>query len=489
MSRVHPGNMKVKTATFLLAALILGLFILLGGSLIRMTSLLDEEANALGMAGESISVVKELRSYLLSHNREDFLFSLQSADNQVLGREIDGLIARMEMLVTSEQENAVLTELKTEIAAYLAKLDRIEKSALSALERYKEATEDVQKPLAVVYKLIDINQTEMDALVQTIDKLNRTADRIAFLLLALGGIVLLCLMGMMFFYIAYPLKSVAKTISRFSAGDTSVRVKPAGLMEISQIGANFNSMADRLQENQQEQLRFIAAIAHDLRNPLYSISMTSELLNLKGDPEYRNLANIISRQVKNLDRMVGDLLDTARIEARQIDLDFSSHDINSLIMDAVQLHGTGADMHRFKLDLPDEPLLCECDGGRISQVLNNLLSNAIKYSPNGGTITVKAHRVGDEAVVSVTDEGIGIAPKDLNNIFKPFNRTTETRRTIPGIGLGLSTSRRIVEGHGGKFMVNSELRSGSTFYFTLPIKPRISRGLETARKDSRISTH
>jgi two-component system sensor histidine kinase MtrB len=467
--------MKVKTATWLFAALIFGLFVLLGVSLIRVTTLLDQEANDLAMAGESISVAKQLRFFLLANNSNDFLHdpdqrSNRLADNDILRTQTDGLIARMEMLVTSEKEGAILTELEIEIASYLDRLDLIEASDMPALEQYRQVSRDLQKSLAVVDRLIEVNQSEMDLLVETIDNLNRTADKIALLLLTLGGIVLLCLMGMMFFYIAHPLRVVAETISRFSAGDAGARVHPAGLMEIRQIGSNFNSMAERLEEKQKEQLHFIAAIAHDLRNPLSSMSMASELLDRTGHEEYRDLTSIISRQVKNLDRMVGDLLDTARIEAGQIDFKFSSHDINTLIMESVQLHRTGSDLHQFDVDLPDEPLLSQCDGGRISQVMNNLLSNAIKYSPNGGRVTVKARRA-DGIEISVTDEGIGIAPEDLNDIFKPFNRTAATRGTIPGIGLGLSASRRIIEGHGGKLMVKSELRSGSTFYFSLPVKP------------------
>lgn len=146
--------------------------------------------------------------------------------------------------------------------------------------------------------------------------------------------------------------------------------------------------------------------------------------------------------------------------------------MNSLIMDSARLHQTGPDLHRLNVDLPAAALLCQCDGGRISRVLNNLLSNAIKYSPNGGGVTVRAHLAEAGILVSVSDQGIGIAPQDLNDIFKPFNRTEVTRSTIPGIGLGLSASRRIIEAHGGKLWVESELGSGSCFYLSLPTKMR-----------------
>jgi two-component system, OmpR family, sensor histidine kinase MtrB len=167
---------------------------------------------------------------------------------------------------------------------------------------------------------------------------------------------------------------------------------------------------------------------------------------------------------------VGDLLDTTRIESGHIDLRLSVHNVNALIEDSVRLHSAASRLHRFNVEIPDQSLLCRCDAGRIFQVINNLLSNAIKYSPNGGTVRIGARREQEEIVVSVSDEGIGIAPGDFDNIFTPFLRTSATRDTIPGIGLGLSASRHIIESHGGRMSVESEPGAGSTFYFTLPAR-------------------
>lgn len=467
--------MKVRTATLLFAAVIFGLFVLLGVSLTKMTSLLDREAKDIATAGTSISAAQELKSYLLIHNRNAFLYSLNGnpgrlESNLVLRREITRLLARMRRLVTQPGEQAVFAELETEIASYLEKRDRLDAAGLSAIDQYTEVRKDVDQTLAVVDRLIEINEEQMDLLINRVENQNRMADRIAFLLLAIGGVVLLTLIGTMFFYIAQPLKAAASTISRFGSGNDAVRVQPARLAEIRQIGASFNAMADRLEEKQKEQLRFIAAIAHDLRNPLNSMSMASELLVRKCSPEDKKWADTILRQVKNLDRMVGDLLDTTRIEAGRVDLQLSVHDMNALITDSVQLHKAGSDLHRFIVETPDEPVFCLCDGGRITQVINNLISNAVKYSPNGGDVTVQARRDEDEIRISVSDQGIGIAPEEVDNLFTPFYRTKATRGTIPGIGLGLSASRHIVESHGGKLRVQSNPGAGSTFYFTLPAR-------------------
>jgi signal transduction histidine kinase len=227
-------------------------------------------------------------------------------------------------------------------------------------------------------------------------------------------------------------------------------------------------MADRLQVKRQDQLNFIAAIAHDLRNPLNAMSMAAAMLLGRGDQKIQSVCEIILRQVKNLDRLVGDLLDTTRIESGQLEIELAVHDVGALIRDAVALHRNDTELHTFRLEVPTEPLLCVCDPGRISQVMNNLISNALKYSPSGGTVGVRAWSEDEKVQISVVDQGIGIAPEDLGNIFKPFHRTQETRNTIPGIGLGLSASRRIIEAHGGELKVQSERGSGSTFSILIP---------------------
>jgi signal transduction histidine kinase len=113
-------------------------------------------------------------------------------------------------------------------------------------------------------------------------------------------------------------------------------------------------------------------------------------------------------------------------------------------------------------------VLVRCDGTRISQVLNNLLNNAIKYSPRGGRVQVELSTAPDAARVSVTDSGVGIPATELESIFEPFRRSSTTRDTIPGIGLGLAVGRRIIEAHGGRIEVHSEEGIGTTFRLSLP---------------------
>ena len=243
-------------------------------------------------------------------------------------------------------------------------------------------------------------------------------------------------------------------------------------------------MTDRLEDSRNDQFRFIASIAHDLRNPISSMSMASQLLIREGEETERSVAQIIARQAKHLDRLVGDLLDTARIEAGQMDMEFSLQDVCPLIRDAGELHQRDSNVHKLNIELPKGPLVCNCDCGRLSQVMNNLISNAIKYSPNGGVVKVKVWEESNQIVCSVTDQGMGVSQVDLENIFKPFHRSRATKGTIPGIGLGLSASRRIVELHGGELKVESTFGKGSTFYVVLPVQTK-AKGNELAEAGQR----
>jgi hypothetical protein len=168
----------------------------LGVSLIKMTTLLDSEAKALAMAGESIGVVRQLKSYLLIHNRNAFLYSLHQDPNRlansiILRQEISDLLATMERLVNNEEEDLALSGLENEITSYLVKWGRLDRSGMPAVQQYEEVSNDVDELIFTVDRLIEVNQSQMEILVETIGRQNKVADKIGFFLLVLGGVTLL----------------------------------------------------------------------------------------------------------------------------------------------------------------------------------------------------------------------------------------------------------------------------------------------------------
>jgi two-component system, OmpR family, sensor histidine kinase MtrB len=267
-----------------------------------------------------------------------------------------------------------------------------------------------------------------------------------------------------------PLLGLGSAIDRFAAGDRSARVVAGGTPEVQQTAESFNEMASSLERQHRGMLTFVAGVAHDLRNPLAAMRMGLKLLDAPvPEPNKRKTVEVIDRQITLLERMVGDFLDAARIESGHLELQLRRHDLRELAQEAVQLYAVSSRIHRLVYAPADMPVEVRVDDERIAQVLNNLVSNAIKYSPQGGDVRVFVTSRDGEAIVAVQDSGIGIAPEDQKHIFEPFRRTGASRETAPGVGLGLSVARQIIEAHGGRIAVESTPGVGSIFRVYLPL--------------------
>ncbi|HEX6203468.1 MAG TPA: ATP-binding protein [Thermoanaerobaculia bacterium] len=241
---------------------------------------------------------------------------------------------------------------------------------------------------------------------------------------------------------------------------------------------------------------FLAMLAHELRNPLAPIRNASELLTRSAslDGNTRAIGELLTRQVSQLTRLVDDLLDVSRITQDRIELQRQPLDLADAVRLAVEsVHPLVAERgHQVTVVAGDEPLWVEGDLARLAQCLANLLTNAAKYTPRGGRIEIALRRAGDEAVVAVTDDGVGIAPEMLPQVFELFVQAERSLdRSQGGLGIGLSLVRRLIEMHGGRVEARSEgLGHGSTFEVTLPrIDPPAEgsgRSDETAARPRRV---
>ncbi|MGC1679089.1 MAG: CheR family methyltransferase, partial [Candidatus Binataceae bacterium] len=218
---------------------------------------------------------------------------------------------------------------------------------------------------------------------------------------------------------------------------------------------------------------FLAILAHELRNPLTPIRLGIELLRSKAEePAIRQL-NIMERQVARLIRLVDDLLDIARIERDHVELRKEPVDLADVVNSAIEVcrHHIDGRHHRLVLSLPAQPVWVMADHVRLEQVASNLLSNAAKYTVDGGEIAVNLERLGDDAVLAVRDNGIGIKPELLPQLFEMFFQADASLdRTSGGLGIGLSVTKRLVELHGGRIEGQSDgLGKGSKFTVILPM--------------------
>jgi signal transduction histidine kinase len=290
-----------------------------------------------------------------------------------------------------------------------------------------------------------------------------------------------------------PIFALAAAMERFGRGDRDVRAAERGPRELREMCVRFNEMASAIAAQRQAQMAFLGGVAHDLRNPLAALQTSVSLLGSdKGPPPEDRLRQTVARlgrQIARMERMLGDFLDVAKIEAGQLELRLETHDARALVDQVVELFEDAADEHPLEVRVPEHEVLVRCDSLRIEQVITNLISNAIKYSPAGSSVEVQLESRGEELAMSVTDHGKGISEQDVARIFEPFRRVGLSHETVPGVGLGLFVVRRIVEAHGGRIELESRLRHGSTFRFSLPTSRRLALPIERQQDNAPILPH
>ena len=231
----------------------------------------------------------------------------------------------------------------------------------------------------------------------------------------------------------------------------------------------------RLREVDRMKDEFVSIVSHELRTPLTSIRGSVQLVldepNSVPDAEHRQLLRIALNNCERLVRIINDILDVAKIESGNITLHRKPVNVAEIVRQAVQVVEGPARTATVTLEakLPARLRPVMVDPDRIVQALINLLSNAVKFAPPGSTVTITALGSDDTVTLAVSDQGEGIAPENLNRLFKKFQQvdSSSSRRT-GGTGLGLAITKALVEQHGGRIYVDSEVGRGTRFSFTLP---------------------
>jgi len=250
--------------------------------------------------------------------------------------------------------------------------------------------------------------------------------------------------------------------------------------EISRLNNELVSMQRELAKKNaelehlnKEKNRFLGMAAHDLRNPLYSIMLHSEfMLNESQSQENHEFLEVIRASSEFMARLIDDLLDVTKIESGQLQLDYAPLDLPRLVERNVARNQTLAAKKQIKISLNAAPLpTVVVDSPKIEQVLNNLLGNALKFSEPGSRIEVRLVREAENFQLSIKDEGRGMSAEEQSKLFKPFQRGRAGTQGEKSTGLGLVIVKRIVEGHGGKLWLESQLGAGTTFFVSIPLQP------------------
>jgi signal transduction histidine kinase len=306
----------------------------------------------------------------------------------------------------------------------------------------------------------------------------------------LVGLVLALLSGFaVFAAVTRKLKRLAAAMESFKDGAFREKIlfsplpPPARADEIDRVAATYNEMAERMtamirELQRQETVRrdLVANVSHDLRTPLASLRGYLDTLIIKGDSlsaeEQRTYLSIAAQQTERLARLVAELFELAKLEAKDVAVQAEAFPVAELIQDVVQKFELDAERRRLDIraevgaDLP----FVLADIGLAERVLQNLIDNALRHTPAGGRVTVTTEAREREVLITVADTGSGIPKDHLPHIFERLYRVDKSRDSRSGgAGLGLAIARQIVELHGGRIVVESEPGRGTAFSFSLPL--------------------
>jgi len=294
----------------------------------------------------------------------------------------------------------------------------------------------------------------------------------AILFGAVGATLVALLLGLLLARtISRPVLALTEATQRIAQGELGLQVEVRSKDELGELGRSFNRMSGDLARSSELRRQMTADIAHDLRTPLSVILGYTEALaddKLQGTPE---IYGVMHEEARHLQHLIDDLRTLSLADAGELSLQRQTTSPRELLERAAATHASRAAEKQIAVRVladADLPTI-DVDPDRMMQVLNNLLSNALRFTPEGGAITLGAKADGEQVALSVQDNGVGIPPEDLPNIFARFYRGDEARNVKEKeSGLGLAIAKSLVAAHGGQISARSRLGEGTTFTIVLP---------------------
>ena len=328
--------------------------------------------------------------------------------------------------------------------------------------------------------LVDGQGERMGALLLVMS-VQDAVDSVIFMRDRMLGVFALALMAVLAVALAIsriitkPVGELSAGIERMSKGDYQHRVHVPGRGEMAQLAAAFNQMSEQVHNLDEARNQFVSNASHELKTPLATIKILVQSMMFQDDMDpqlRREFLTDIDKEIDRLSSVVGDLLTLVHIDSHKLRLKREMMVFADTVRTTVKRLEPLAKKRgqTIETDIGDS---CEmfADPGKLSQVCYNIIENAIKYTPDDGKITVKLRRAGRDAVLEISDTGVGIPEEDLPHVFDRFYRVDKARsRETGGTGLGLSIVQQIVRLHAGSVTVQSKPGVGTTFTVQLPVK-------------------
>ncbi|WP_235728238.1 sensor histidine kinase [Metabacillus indicus] len=337
------------------------------------------------------------------------------------------------------------------------------------LEQGRSVTIELNRrpPLPVTAAIIDGQFVTIHPDIDNnqIVRFQRTAQTVLLTAILLGSLLILFAVSM----VVKPIKALSKASVEVAKGNFEINIPVKGKDEISDLVKNFNVMVKELKANEYLHKEFVSSVSHEFKTPLSSIHGFGKLLkkkdlSLKEREEY---TDIVIEESERLSNLSANLLRLSKLEHQAIQYKQNTFDLDEQIRRVILLLQNQWEKKDLHLTINLDKAVFTGDEELLQQVWLNLLINAIKFTPDQGTIEIELHSNADHISFSIADTGIGISESDQKRIFERFYKADKSR-TKTGTGLGLSIVKKIVDIHGGKITVESELGRGSVFYVELP---------------------
>ncbi len=326
---------------------------------------------------------------------------------------------------------------------------------------------------------VDLHEASISTVVNDARRRSEQAGVVTKQLLIIALLLGLVLASLATYSILAPLRRLQEHIRQIGLGNFKTAVNVAAPSDLRELVESVGAMAKKLQELDDLKAEFVSHITHELRSPLTAIHAGTQLLleEIPGPvtgPQRETLELMVESSRQLID-MISSLLDLSKIDAGMMEYRIVSADMKRVLDTSVNKIRLLADRERIRIviEAPRGPIFAPVDESRMQQVLDNLLSNALKFSREGGSIYLRLESDQKEKVlrISVTDTGRGIAPESLQHVFERFYQgAVRARGGAAGTGIGLSLVKKVVEAHGGRIWVESELGQGTTMTFVLPLK-------------------
>jgi signal transduction histidine kinase len=451
------------------ACILLAWAILLGGWLVEKSKLSHIDRR-IAQDVKALDETHELELAILRERREDLLW--EATGNREHRQTADEDLADAER-VASHLDSYVSTPAEQDLSNLIHRemrtLRTLSQSPTLAPSQVAPRLADL---LSAVRLFREQNEVQMAQSLQAADRLdNLITDWAIGLAVGTAGLLSVGSLGLIR-RIVRPTLAIMDSAAAFGQGNLAARAPVLHSDELGALARTFNNMADDIADREKERLRFVAMVAHDLKNPALAIEMAARLLRgaAGNEKEQSFYLQAMTEESRRLRTIVRDLTDDIQIASGQFSLQKTPVELCALVRRLMEGQAAASPSHQIIVETQEECTVLG-DPSRLERVVMNLVSNAVKYSPRHTRITVKVEKKDSFAVLVVADEGRGISKEDLRVIFQPFGRGRSADTYAEGTGIGLYVVKQIVEAHGGRIEVESELGHGATFRVRLPLAP------------------